>query len=550
MVIQRVLAALTSPAPEVAPRAAEPPKAPSLMDRFRAGVAAAAPSLIRPPALPGGTPEEKARQLEALVQQMLTDPEAEAKMIRLVAQLNATGQLTPVLHQAAAAAAEAGKLPPMPEKKRVEMVEQLSGMIDAQLRSHGMTPGTHGEVYRAWDDMAREHVALVQASAVPPRGPGEPSAFGDKAFVAELERLQGAPFVAGNRVTPLLDGPASFAERDRLIAGATTSIHMMTWAFYDDETGWDTARKLVAKAGEGVQVRIVVDGQVADREGHGETLKFMEANGVEVVRWRDGDRPYDGQHRKAMIVDGKAAIAGGLNVGNFYSYKGPEGTPRWRDTDVLLEGPAVADCERLFARTFGRGSAAVETPDTVGTSRAAVVNHTPGPKGDAHILLATMKAIQGASESVDIENAYYIETPGMKRVILDALERGVRVRLLTNSAESVDEPIVSAPILRSLPELVSAGAEVYVKQGDTLHSKFLVVDGVYSSVGSYNLHPRSERHEGEMTVNTLDAATAGHLTQAFERDIAAARRITSPDQVQVPENLFTILAARYFFDQL
>lgn len=535
-------------APVLLPRPVERPPASPVGDRYQAG-GAAAPAAARPPALPVGNPEEMARQLEALVQLMLTDPEAEKQMIQLVARLNATGQLRPVLHKAAAAAAEAGKLPPMPDQKRAELVDQLAGMIDAQLREHGMTPGTHGQVYKAWDDMAREHVALVQASAVLPRSPGEPSAFGDPRFVAELEKLQGSRFVAGNRVTPLIDGPESFAVRDRLIEGATKSIHLMTWAFYDDATGWETARKLAAKAAEGVEVRVVVDGQVADRAGHGETLAFLEANGVQVVRWRDGDRPYDGQHRKVMIVDGQAAVAGGLNVGDFYSHRGPEGSPRWRDTDVLIEGPAVADCERLFARVAGLRSQVV-APDPVGSMKAAVVNHDPGPKGDHHILLATMKAIQGASETVDIENAYYIETPGIKRVILDALARGVRVRILTNSSESVDEPIVSAPILRSLPELVAAGAEVYVKRGDTLHSKFLVVDGVYSSVGSYNLHPRSERHEGEMTVNTLDAATAGHLTTAFERDLAAARRITSPDEVKVPENLFTILAARYFFDQL
>lgn len=546
MFIQPLQNVTTAPAPPPRALPATPEEA-APADRFQGGETPAAP--VRPPTLPTGNPEELAKQLEELVQLMLTDPEAEARMIRLVAQLNATGQLRPVLHQAAAAAAESGKLPPMPEHKRTELVDQLAGMIDAELRDAGMTPGTHGQVEKAWNDMAREHLALVRNSQVPPRGPGEATAFGDPRFVAELEKLQGAPFAAGNRVTPLIDGPASFAVRDGLIEGATGSIHLMSWAFYDDNTGWDTARKLAAKAAEGVEVRIVVDGQVADRAGHGEALKFLESQGVQVVRWRDGDRPYDGQHRKVMIVDGKAAVAGGLNLGDFYSHKGPEGKPRWRDTDVLVEGPAVADCERLFARYFGKGQPPA-APEAVGSARSAVVNHVPGPKGDAHILLATMKAIQGASETVDIENAYYIETPGLKQVLLDALERGVRVRLLTNSAESVDEPIVSAPILRSLPALVEAGAEVYVKQGDTLHSKFLVVDGVYSSVGSYNLHPRSERFEGEMTVNSLDAGAAGALTHAFEKDLAVAKRITSPDQVQVPENMFTILAARYFFDQL
>lgn len=322
---------------------------------------------------------------------------------------------------------------------------------------------------------------------------------------------------------------------------------MMTWAFYDDETGWETAKKLVSRHNEGLDVQVVVDEQVGSRNPHSETLKYMEENGVRVIHWRNKDEPYQGQHRKIMVVDGESAVVGGLNPGNCYSHMGPADGQKWRDTDVLLKGPAVADCERIFASVCGREENP-PVPGVEGNARVAAVNHVPG--ADASIMLATMKAIQGASESVDIENAYFIQTPGLKQVILDALERGVHVRIFTNSAESVDEQIVSAPILRSLPELIQAGAEVYIKKGDTLHSKFMVVDGMYSSIGSYNLHPRSERYEGEVTLNILDTETASNLTDAFEKDIAVATRVTSADQISVPQNIMTIIPERYFFDQL
>lgn len=489
-----------------------------------------------------------ASQLGPLLEQALSDPEAEARMLKILADLNATGQLKPVLHEVAAQAVASGSMPPLPEAKRKAMVDQLAGMIDAQFQAHGMTPATQGQVYESWDKLAAQNLAKVRNSQVAPRGPGELSCFTEPAFVAEMESLQGAKFQAGNRITPLIDGPASFAKRNELIEGAKKSIHLMSWAFYDDETGWETAHKLVEKKAQGLEVRVVVDGQVAAGPGHNATLDYMEKMGVEVVRWRSSDRPYDGQHRKVMIVDGEQAVAGGLNVGNVYSHQG-EG-PKWRDTDVLIEGTAVGECEKLFTQVFGKGEASPAPVAPVGSARCAVVNHVPGPDGDAHILLATLKAIQGASESIDIENAYVISTPDIRQSILDALERGVKVRILTNSAESVDEPIVSAPILNSLPDLVSAGAEVYLKQGDTLHSKFMVVDGIYSSVGSYNLHPRSHRYEGEMTINSLDTQTASQLTSAFEKDIQAAKRVASADEIQVPENIFTQLAARYFFDHL
>jgi len=492
-------------------------------------------------------PAVLAKQLEELLQQALTDPVQEKQMLDMLAKLNATGQLKPVLHQVAEQAAQSGTLPPMPDAKREALVNQLAGMIDAEFQAHGMTPGTQGQVYKSWEQLSAENLAAVRQTQVPPRSPGQLSCFTEPAFVAELEQLQGAKFQPGNRITPLIDGPASFAMRNQLIDNARKSIHLMTWAFYDDETGWETARKLAEKKAQGLEVRVVVDGQVAAGPGHHETLDFLEKNGVEVVRWRSADRPYDGQHRKVMVVDGQQAIAGGLNQGNVYSHKG-EG-PKWRDTDVLLEGPAVADCQKLFSQIFGKGQPP-ETPEAVGSSRSAVVNHQPGPQGDANILRATLKAIEGASETIDIENAYLITTPDLRQALGEALARGVKVRILTNSAESVDEPIVSAPILNSLPELVKAGAEVYLKQGDTLHSKFMVVDGLFSSVGSYNLHPRSQRYEGEMTINSLDVTCASQLTAAFANDIATARRIETPDQIVVPQNTLTLLAARYFFDQL
>lgn len=496
---------------------------------------------------PGASSADMAQQLNAYLAKIMSDPQAEGEMIKMVAALNAAGQLRPVLQAAAAKAAESGSLPPMPEEKRTALVNQLAGMIDAELQSHGMTPETSGKVYKDWQTMAKEHLELVRNSKIPPRGPGEPSSFTDPEFVKELETLQGASFRSGNSITPLIDGPASRAERNRLIDNAKHSIHMMTWAFYDDEAGWETVKKLVARHEDGLDVEVVVDAQLAKQAGHTETIKYLEEHGVKVVRWSNPDEPYQGQHRKLLVVDGESAVAGGMNPGNVYLHTGPEDGQKWRDTDVLLQGPAVADCEKIFAAACGR-EADPTIPKEVGDARVAAVNHSPGE--DAHIMLATMKAIQGASGTIDIENAYFIQTPGIKEVLLDALKRGVKVRIMTNSAESVDEQIVSAPILRSLPDLVAAGAEVYLKQGDTLHSKFMVVDGMYSSVGSYNLHPRSERYEGEMTLNTIDTDTAENLTNTFEKDIAQAKKVMSPDEIKVPENIFTIIPERYFFDQL
>lgn len=499
----------------------------------------------------------KALDIEKLLEEVLTDPAKEQQLIQTLQYLNATKQLEPALKALADSALESGALPPMPPEQVNEMIGRASGMIDAQFRERGMTPDTVGTVYVDWETMSAQHLAAVRQTQAPPRLAGGLSLLTDKTFLAELEELQGARFREGNEVKVLTDGPASFAERDRMIDEAKDSIYLMSWAIYDDQTGWDTVNKLVEKKKQGVDVRIMVDGQVSHHLAHDDTAKFLEDNGIPVVRWQNPDRPYDGNHRKMMIVDGKEAVVGGINVGDVYSHR--YGEVKWRDTDILLTGPAVVDGSKLFADLWNqqaelKGLPLVEdafTPSQpLGNVKSAVVNHNPGPQGDAHIMLATMKAIEGATESVDIENAYFINTPGMKDVLLKALADGVKVRLLTNSAQSIDEPLISGPILSSLPELVAAGAEVYLKKGDTLHSKFMTVDGVFSSVGSHNHHPRSQRFEGEMVVNSLDANLAASFTSAFEADIAAAQKIERPEDIVVPESPLNILAMRYFFDAL
>lgn len=538
------------------PQVSEPPsqKQPGPLDAFQSSEAPSSQRLQQSapaPAPPGEV------DLEQLLQEVLADPAKEQQLISTIQYLNATKQLEPALAIVASKAVETGTIPPMPEEKLQEMVGRAAGMIDAQFRERGMTPDTAGAEYVDWDTLSQRHLTAVRSTQAPPRLAGSVSLLTDKTFLSELETLQGAPFRDGNSVQVLTDGPASFAVRDRLIEEAKESVHLMTWAIYDDETGWDTVRKLVEKKAEGVDVKVIVDGQISELKDHDAPTRFLQENGVEVVRWRDSDRPYDGNHRKMLVVDGREAVIGGINIGDVYSHRA--GEVKWRDTDVHLTGPAVDDGARLFRRLWNEkasslGLSELSPSDQVsspsGGVKSAVVDHVPGPQGDAHILLATMKAIEGATESVDIENAYFINTPGMKDVLLKALADGVRVRILTNSSESIDEPLIAGPILSSLPDLVAAGAEVYLKKGDTLHSKFMTVDGVFSSVGSHNHHPRSQRFEGEMVLNSLDANLAQSLTATFETDIAQAQKIDSPEQIVVPESPLNLLAMRYFFDAL
>lgn len=438
-------------------------------------------------------------------------------------------------------------LPPSLTADKAGAAKQLSCYIGAELATAGLLPGVSGA--ESWAEMAQRHLKMVKASAYEPRGPGQPPLFSEAGFVKEFAALTGAPFVPGNKVTFLVDGPASFAERARLIKGARKSVHILTWAVYDDETGRWALELLKAKRLEGVEVKVMVDGKVSEQHGK-DILPLFSQAGIEVLRFQDASRKYDGMHCKVMIVDGKYTIAGGMNFGNEYSHMG--NGAKWRDTDVLITGPAVARFSAIFDGFWngraGSTSAGNAAAGAAGGARVSVVTQAPGQ--ESSIMLGILKAIYGAGTRINIENAYVVMMPSLRTALLDALARGVRVNILTNSKESIDEPLVSVPILKSLPEMLQAGAHVYLKRGDTLHSKFLTVDGVFCNIGSFNLHPRSIRYENEIIANILDRNKTAELDAIFENDISRAQRITGPQQLDIPASIQTDLIQKYFFNQL
>jgi cardiolipin synthase len=280
-----------------------------------------------------------------------------------------------------------------------------------------------------------------------------------------------------------------------------------------------------------------------------------------VITWRNPSRPFDGQHRKLTIVDGARMIAGGRNIGDAYSHLNEEEERAWRDTDMYVTGPAVAAARDLFARVWNDQIATRELPyepipeetsappfEGPGSAPVAVVDHRPGL--DEHVLLSTLIAFDAARTTIDIENAYFVRMPPVEAALLAALSRGVRVRILTNSADSCDEPIVAYAILRSLDVLRDAGAEIYLKQGQTLHGKFHMIDGVFSAIGSYNLHPRSYRLEEEVMLYVRGQATAKALLEVFELDLRAAKAVEGPEDLVPPRSPIGALAFRFFLDQL
>ncbi len=405
-------------------------------------------------------------------------------------------------------------------------------------------------------------------------------------FLSGLETLVGARFSSGNAVQPLIDGPASFEQRYALMESARQSIYLATWKLYADETGRRTVDTLLAKRRQDadIDLRIMVDGNVAARDPSClEQLKRLVDAGVPVAFYHHDQRPFDGFHYKQLIVDGVSdhpiSIAGGMNIGDEYSHG--FGTPkaddpnrrRWRDTDVRIDGPNVRDDYLRFIRLWNDQAsrqnsidpfqqvlvpieltAALPPVTASGEARVMTTIDEPGPQSRQTVTLGMLRAIRAAQRSVDIENAYFMEVPAIRDALIEAMKRGVPVRVLTNSTDSVDETFVCVPILRGVESLLQGvetealpadRCEIYVRNrihpgihnADTLHSKFMVVDRELSLVTSFNIHARSLRLEVEGAHFIVDRELAEALSQQFDRDLLAARRYRTAQEIVFPKDL-------------
>lgn len=378
--------------------------------------------------------------------------------------------------------------------------------------------------------------------------------------IDKIAELTGTKATGVREVDYLIDGPESFAKRDELVEKASKSIHVLTWSVYDDATGIKFADQMIAKKQQGVDVKIIVDALTAMKSGHNQQLIRMQQNGIEVIYSRDPKLILSGQHRKVMIIDGEHAVAGGMNYGDVYSHLA--GDKKWRDTDIYFTGSLAQQTQNMFVNEWNEQirmhnlnfkllSKVSEVKDSRET-KALLLNSTPilQKNSGSPIARALLALIKGAREEIIIENAYIISNPLLEEVIGKAIKRGVKVTILTNSGESVDEPVVSNPILASALRLKKLGASIVLKKGDTLHSKVALFDNDISMIMSYNIHPRSELIEDEMAYLISDLRANTRLRKALENDIKSNYQIKEDTEIKLTEDYLSQFINRLLYNQL
>lgn len=402
---------------------------------------------------------------------------------------------------------------------------------------------------------SRPNLAPV-GTPIPLKGP-----FAQAGFQAALDSATNSRAVSGNKVTMLFDGVNSFAERNKMIDGAKSSICLQTFIFNSDDTGWDLANRLAAKAKEGVEVRVIYDA-VGTGRADPKMFEMMKDAGVDVrtygEKWKVWDIN-DRWHEKHLIVDGKASVEGGMNIANEYAFggsgrqvfsRGTEGTEAWRDADLKLEGPAVADAMKAFVRNWGELGGTLSDADKAklfpriesnpGGPSVRVVQTNPEVKGlEGTTNQLYLKSIQTAQKSITIENAYFLPPKELRTALIDAAKRGVEVKVLTNSRESNDMGFVSDAARAFYDDMMKAGVQIYEKQGGTLHAKTATFDGEFSIVGSVNLNGRSRYEDAEVAVAVQDGSTAKQLEDRFASGLSQAKQVTMGELEK--ESFFTNL---------
>jgi cardiolipin synthase len=461
-------------------------------------------------------------------------------------------------------------------------------------------------------------LALPRGTAVPMQGAHGPLTVAQsQAVLARLARdsaetnifdrhlaleqaIVGSPLTTGNRVRLLQDGPATYRAMLAAIAGARDHINMETYILEDDAVGQRFAQALIDKQRLGVQVNLMYD-SVGTLATPAAFFQRLTDSGVQVLAfnpinplnaradWALNER----DHRKLLVVDGRSAFLGGINISSVYSggsWAGSSGRvlgradPKltaanvpalaaslpaasapaagadaakaaelddaaefdvaalaWRDTDLQLQGPAVAELQKLFLAAWAQqqgptlaARAYFPAPEVVGREVVRVIGSSP-EEPFSHIYATLLSAIGNAETSVHITNAYFAPDPQLLAALAAAAGRGVDVSLILPSI--TDSALVFHVGRSYYTDLLQAGVHIFERRGVILHAKTALIDGVWATVGSTNLDWRSFLHNYELNAVVLGREFGAQVQAMFDRDLAGSDAVLLPAWRQRPLQL-------------
>lgn len=370
------------------------------------------------------------------------------------------------------------------------------------------------------------------------------------------EAIVGSPLSVNNKVDLLQDGPATYRSMLAAIDDARDHINIETYIIEDDEVGQRFAAALIAKQRKGVQVNMIRD-SVGTLKTPAEFFKRLTDAGIKVLEFnpvnpataKAGWEVNQRDHRKLLIVDGRIAFLGGINISAVYSTGSlsqrskvrTAGDLPWRDTDLRLEGPVVAELQKLFIETWekqkGEPLAKRNYFPTIKPKGKEVVRAIGSSPDDPYSLIyATLiSALHSAQTEILLTNAYFAPDQQFLAELKEAEARGVDVKLIVPS--STDSWLVFHAGRTRYTELLEAGVRIYERHGALLHVKTAVIDGVWSTVGSTNLDWRSFVHNDEVNAVVLGTDFGDKMRAVFAADQAQSDEITLEQWRRRPLNV-------------
>jgi cardiolipin synthase len=353
------------------------------------------------------------------------------------------------------------------------------------------------------------------------------------------------PLVAGNRTALLRDGPQTFAAMFAAMHGARHHLNLEYYIFEDVANGGEhIGDLLIAKRAEGVRVNVIYDsvGSLGTPQAFFDRLRkaginLVEFNPVNPFQARNGYALNERDHRKMLVADGTTAIVGGVNISTAYEHHpfgklvGSDGKPTdyWRDTDLKIQGPTVAELQQLFLQHWReqkgpRLDQAGFFPKVpaMGHEVLHIIGSTHG-EAIPHYYATLLSAIRNAQKRILVTTAYFVPTEEEVEDLTGAARRGVDVRLLLPGKS--DSQLALAVGQSHYGDLLEAGVKIYETPNEVLHSKTIAIDGVWSSVGSSNFDHRSALFNDEVDAVVLGADTARQLEAIFRDDLKKAKAV-------------------------
>lgn len=372
----------------------------------------------------------------------------------------------------------------------------------------------------------------------------------DSLIVNQL-RAEGVEFSHDNSVTLLMNGQEKFDDMFQAIRQARSSVHLEYFNFRNDSIASLLFDILAEKVKEGVEVRALFDAFGNDSNNRPlkkEHLRSLRSKGIQIyefdaIRFPWVNHVFHRDHRKIVVIDGKMAYTGGMNVADYY-ITGTEVVGSWRDMHCRIEGSEVNTLQRIFLKIWKKVTGETvsgakyyrgflnadyimglkpDTSATAGQKMVGIINREPKISNKI-IRRFYIDAINDAQDSIKIVNPYLTLSNKLKKSLRKAIKRGVNVEIMVSTHSDI--PLTPDCVFYNVHKLMKHGAEVWMYEPGFHHTKIIMVDGKFCTVGSANLNARSLRFDYEENAVIIDKSTTHELEQMFEQDKTDSFKLT------------------------